>query len=1201
MTLSEIANNKNTNTNDTANLATGVSKDASLILSAKDDSKTKDPITPNAIGNNKKRTKASRACDQCRKKKIKCDYNELKSICTNCQKSKDKCAFERIPLKRGPSKGYNKVYKTTKQSENLSLANNHGIILGNTTSNSHTDTTVDNTFNNDPLNLNKSRQNSSGSFDQIKHDIVPSSSILLPPLSQYMNQQNGSMSNYLLPNTDKKLPGQETSNQNIESINKIPNSALRNNSSVNIGQQQFWKVPYHEFTHQKRGSVDSLPSDLSARNVNNQESLMYNGLQHQLGFSNFQPQNIKTGINNANTTTLNENANNTSINNSNNDNASRGNNSAYWSYLGTFNSANNQDYQEIQSRRSSSIPSVLRQTTNSIMLSQTSIPQTTPTQPAYPYSQFHQQPITDHRVPLTTSISSFGQYATAGFHTRNSSIVSEAMSPSAPAQDSNESNQQHIHTTLANIKRASVDKVEQKSTLPNLDLNTNNNETTDSIRNNSTSSIEKQNIAANANSVVYPTDNVNHVALGSTESNKLQTVESKTSVLKRSNSLSIVRNRSNSVASINSIMDPIEPTKLEGSTTMKKSTDISNTPEIRVGKNTENITSLESLKYSNLNTNSITNMIYNQIPDHELINIYYEFIHEGFPIIPLNKETLTNDILIINTQPLSIIHELNNYVIMWFRNSLELLVKLALKDNRKSSYFLLNRFDNSNGNDNKTNSPYNRKSTVSSNTDTVNKDDDSKAGDMFEVQTIFITALNECFQKIVDVHPKFRENKDLISPKIKVIYLSTFIVLNYILSYAGYDNSFVLGMSVTIFNEFKIYKLLLLENNILSDREIEKDPLEMGCNVMFKRLYVLLIIFDSLQSCTFGGPKLLNIPIRNVTDTFFDDSKMSLGQSKFSEEFKNKWCVDKDITRMSYISQSLKLGEFITELSMSRKSINSLILTKNSTHELVWTPKTTTEEEPNKVISTLHLFHDLLIIKHKFVNKLILLNPEDELNKKFDLDTSAEIAEIISSLIAYILQILTLTMRLNPTNSIDVNLNPNEIKQPAGEEMMSAGITHQNDIGDTNNFYQKLLGLNKDRNHDIMENSKRGIITPFAISIIYELHNIVSIIKQLPTKLIALVMEVAHVDNAKAQKIVVSLSNSMNEVVQIMSLIIMIKPFKIFDSNLNERVISSQNPDDLVMKWKFFDRCNIKHTDDTCEEFINVGWRLLDDSELGWL
>lgn len=57
----------------------------------------------------RKRSKASRACDECRKKKVKCDALEdrdLSELCSNCRRSGAECGFSRIPQKRGPSKGY---------------------------------------------------------------------------------------------------------------------------------------------------------------------------------------------------------------------------------------------------------------------------------------------------------------------------------------------------------------------------------------------------------------------------------------------------------------------------------------------------------------------------------------------------------------------------------------------------------------------------------------------------------------------------------------------------------------------------------------------------------------------------------------------------------------------------------------------------------------------------------------------------------------------------------------------------------------------------------------------------------------------------------------------------------------------------------------------------------------------------------------
>ena len=54
------------------------------------------------------RTKVSRACDECRRKKIRCDAVDESGThaCTSCARTNSKCAFSRQPMKRGPSKGY---------------------------------------------------------------------------------------------------------------------------------------------------------------------------------------------------------------------------------------------------------------------------------------------------------------------------------------------------------------------------------------------------------------------------------------------------------------------------------------------------------------------------------------------------------------------------------------------------------------------------------------------------------------------------------------------------------------------------------------------------------------------------------------------------------------------------------------------------------------------------------------------------------------------------------------------------------------------------------------------------------------------------------------------------------------------------------------------------------------------------------------
>ncbi|KAI1341267.1 hypothetical protein F5Y15DRAFT_29175 [Xylariaceae sp. FL0016] len=56
----------------------------------------------------RKRSKVSRACDECRRKKVKCDAASESGDepCSNCRRSSIRCLFSRIPQKRGPSKGY---------------------------------------------------------------------------------------------------------------------------------------------------------------------------------------------------------------------------------------------------------------------------------------------------------------------------------------------------------------------------------------------------------------------------------------------------------------------------------------------------------------------------------------------------------------------------------------------------------------------------------------------------------------------------------------------------------------------------------------------------------------------------------------------------------------------------------------------------------------------------------------------------------------------------------------------------------------------------------------------------------------------------------------------------------------------------------------------------------------------------------------
>jgi len=236
-----------------------------------------------------------------------------------------------------------------------------------------------------------------------------------------------------------------------------------------------------------------------------------------------------------------------------------------------------------------------------------------------------------------------------------------------------------------------------------------------------------------------------------------------------------------------------------------------------------------------------------------------------------------------------------------------------------------------------------------------------------------------------------------------------------------------------------------------------------------------------------------------------------------------------------------------------------------------------------------------------------------------------------------ILKLLTLMMRTNSTNSIDPNNRPSLSSATAHMAARSGSLPDDNTEAAvssiptaasmvmntaspnvppsgrsttpiTNDFYQKLLGLDGDGSDS--SGANKGIASPFGISVYHELHNLTNIIKQLPTVLIRVVMKISYTDNMKAQAQVVKLSNSLNEVVQIVSLLSMMKPFKMFESeSLKDRSLTMDgefNPE-LSLKWKFvnkntdiYSNLDVASDEWIISRFINVGWMLLDDAELGW-
>lgn len=184
----------------------------------------------------KKRSKVSRACDCCRRKKVKCNasfstsLNKITKKCDNCIKNQEECTFSRTPLKRGPSKGYirdleEKLESKIKDETPLTVngVNGNGVNGNN------------GIINENPLNVNHITTPNT-------MNLHPMNNIVLPPITKTQSPFNNSI---------------------LPPIN--PNSPNSDSNSPKI-QGPFWKVPYelpsnNEYELSRRLSIDSISSN----------------------------------------------------------------------------------------------------------------------------------------------------------------------------------------------------------------------------------------------------------------------------------------------------------------------------------------------------------------------------------------------------------------------------------------------------------------------------------------------------------------------------------------------------------------------------------------------------------------------------------------------------------------------------------------------------------------------------------------------------------------------------------------------------------------------------------------------------------------------------------------------------------------------------------------------------------------------------
>ncbi|CUM63570.1 uncharacterized protein PRCAT00001149001 [Priceomyces carsonii] len=207
----------------------------------------------------RKRSKVSRACDSCRRKKIRCNgeysasLEQVTKVCDSCGKSNEPCTFSRIPLKRGPSKGYNKDSdeKPEFKSRYLSTCDIYGK----------------------PQLLSFS-QNTHASKNSISGSNSPP--IVLPPLINVQQPpKNSQMAQGIAPKSNPSSPRSSITgilnpdNEQSQSSH-LPLSVYQKSQPQPI-QGPFWKVPYEmptgstsnsgSYSSTRRYSLDSTTSN----------------------------------------------------------------------------------------------------------------------------------------------------------------------------------------------------------------------------------------------------------------------------------------------------------------------------------------------------------------------------------------------------------------------------------------------------------------------------------------------------------------------------------------------------------------------------------------------------------------------------------------------------------------------------------------------------------------------------------------------------------------------------------------------------------------------------------------------------------------------------------------------------------------------------------------------------------------------------
>ena len=376
--------------------------------------------------------------------------------------------------------------------------------------------------------------------------------------------------------------------------------------------------------------------------------------------------------------------------------------------------------------------------------------------------------------------------------------------------------------------------------------------------------------------------------------------------------------------------------------------------------------SLSSLKSFNQGFSQGLNLTHVQYPisipqQAQLVELYYQFVHPTFSILPLNRQSLSA-LLTIPPPPqqshqiANDVAEVNQFVIQGFYNSLQLLLSTTTRTSTPNVLGL--------GMD----------------------------------SAVLQDSINRLFQSWFKIATKVTGNISIYSQNVVILLGMSIVTLCYSVVLLGFTKELNIRQSVGVFNRLKVFKLFWIESHVVTNSNYD------DYSSLLKRLYVYLIILDSLESLSIGEP--------SSTGLVFDSSTVT----KLFPTFKNF-----DLAKNNMML-GLKLAE-ISNLRDMRKSprdtpvspvCKAMKLKSKLTHDTF-----NRNVEQDQISGT---FWDFIVSKYEIEAFLeeVIVSHREKLDEELLYDQQLKCLRLAKKHIT--IQTNLLSAIKNNTNSIDLNL-----------------------------------------------------------------------------------------------------------------------------------------------------------------------------------